>query len=372
MTIEHSPFAPPTTGDAPAAPPFGLPTLPRAATPTIATPTPAPAPFPAPTLPSPTTAPSTPLSTPPLAPLAATTPDRADAPNPKRSRTPLIVLAGLTVATIAGAAWFSMSSADDNPDDASSPQSNVLEPTSPADPDSAPPNQLDLAPQDVSSPIVVPIDDATEVVAQVDDNSAEADALDLLGLDETGNVVAAGHRFTWSSGSGDTTTITVDATTGDYAFESSDGFEWRLVDGTPFIRRGDLEWSQAESDTRESAQRLGLDGPVTVEQILDPLTAEYASSVMTQPDGGTTSMSAEIDAYGLWSDYPDERRIWLGLMGIPNAEDTVEPGEVIVVTATMAADGRTVNTFTVTTPEYASTYTLDQVFETAPVIAAPL
>jgi hypothetical protein len=265
----------------------------------------------------------------------------ANAPNPKRSRTPLIVLAGLTVATIVGSAWFSTSSTAENSADSSSPQSAELEPTSPAGPNAAQPNQLDLAPQDVSSPIVVPIDDATEVVAQVDDNSAAADALDLLGLDETGNVVAAGHRFTWRSGSGDTTTITVDTTTGDYAFEWSDGIEWRLVDGTPFIRRGDLEWSQAESDTRESAQRLGLDGPVTVEQILDPLTAEYASSMMTEPDDGTSSMSAEIDAYGLWSDYPDERRIWLDLMGIPNAEETVEPGEVIGVTASMTAEPST-------------------------------
>ncbi len=110
---------------------------------------------------------------------------------------------------------------------------------------------------------------------------------------------------------------------------------------------------------------------MTVEQILDRLIAEYASSMMTEPSGGVSSMSAEIDAYGLWSDCPDERRIGLDLMGIPNADETVEPGEVIVITASMAADDRTVDTFTVATPGHTSTYTLDQVFETAPVIAAP-
>ena len=85
-----------------------------------------------------------------------------------------------------------------------------------------------------------------------------------------------------------------------------------------------------------------------------------------------SSMSAEIDAYGLWSDYPGELRIWLGLMGIPSPGETVEPGDVIVVTASMATDGRTIDTFTVTTPEYDSTYRLDQVLQTAPDIAAPL
>lgn len=269
------------------------------------------------------------------------------------------MLAALAVATVAGATWFTLSNTDDSTDDAS-----------PVD-DSAPPADLDFAPQDVSSPLVAPIHDAADVVAEIDDNSGESEALDMLGLDETGNVVAAGHRFTWNYGTDDTTTITVDATTGNYAFESSDGVDWRRIDGTSYGRRGDLGWAQVDGDTLESAQRLGLDGPATIEQIVGPLTDEYASTVTDQRGDGTSVVYAEIDAHDLWSDHPDEHLTWLGLMGIPNPNQPVEPGSIIVVDALVAADGRTVETLTVTTSTFTSSYTLNEVFDTAPVIEVP-
>ena len=68
--------------------------------------------------------------------------------------------------------------------------------------------------------------------------------------------------------------------------------EWRMVGGTSYSRRGDLEWAQMDDEAFESVQRLGLDGPVTVEQILDPLTAEYASSTTCSSSSTQRSRSA--------------------------------------------------------------------------------
>lgn len=233
-------------------------------------------------------------------------------------------------------------------------------------------NQLDIAPQDVSNPIVVPIDDASEVMTQVDDNSSEAEALDLLGLDETGNIVAAGHQFTWSDGTGATATTTVDAATGDYAFESSDGFTYRRIDGTTYAGRNGVAWTEVDDGTGlDSVQRLGLDGPVTIDQIIDPLIDDYSSSVTNQRGDGTSAVSAEIDSHGLWNDHSLARLTWLAQMGIPNSEVDVEPGSIIVVDASVGTDGRTVETLTVTTPTFTSTYVLDEMFETAPVIDLP-
>jgi hypothetical protein len=269
------------------------------------------------------------------------------------------VLAVALVASIGlGYGWLAMS----KPDDEST--SSTREPTPST-------SALAIEPQDVSNPLVVPIDDASDVVAQIDDNSAEEEALDLLGLDQTGNPLAAGHRFTWSFGTDETTTITVDATTGNYAFESSDGFEWRRIDGTSYGRRGDIAWSEVDGDALGSVLRLGADGPVTIDQILDPITDEYASSVTRQLDDGTSAVYAEIDEHGLWNDLPAEHLRWLGLMGIPSPDQAIEPGAIIVVDVVLAADGRTVDTFTVTTEKFASSYTLDHLFETAPVIEVP-
>ncbi len=235
-----------------------------------------------------------------------------------------------------------------------------------------PQTQLDIAPQDVSNPIVVPIDDASEVMTQVDDNSSEAEALDLLGLDETGSIVAAGHRFTWSDGTGGTATTTVDAATGDYAFESSDGFRYRRIDGTTYAGRDGVAWSEVDGgDGLDSVQRLGLDGPVTIDQIVDPLIDDYSSSVTNQRGDGTSAVHVEIDSHGLWTDHSIQRLTWLAQMGIPNPEADVAPGSIIVVDASVGTDGRTVETFTVTTATFTSTYVLDEVFETAPVIEVP-
>ena len=49
-------------------------------------------------------------------------------------------------------------------------------------------------------------------------------------------------------------------------------------------------------------------------------------------------------------------------MGVPNPDQVVAPGSIIVVEASVGNDGRTVDTFTVTTPTFTSTYVLDEVF----------
>ncbi len=286
-------------------------------------------------------------------------PDRP-APTPKRrpARKVGIVVAGLIASAAIGYGWLVISTRD--------------EPSTSAPSEPAPPsNELAIEPQDVSNPLVVPIDDASEVVAEINDNSEETEALDLLGLDETGNTVAAGHRLTWSSGTGHTITITVDAATGNYAVESSDGFEWRRIDGTSYGRSGDMAWSQVDGSALESVPRLGLDGPVTIDQILDPLIGEYSSTVTDRRDDGTSTVNAEVDSYALWNDHPDQRLTWLALMGVPNPDQDVAPGSIIVVAASVRSDGRTVDNVTVTTPTLTSTYFLNEVFDTAPVIEVP-
>jgi hypothetical protein len=293
-------------------------------------------------------------------------PSAPSTPTPKRFRTPF-VLAGLAVATIAAAGWFALSTADDS---AASDSDSAT-----SGDESTPPTGLDIAPQDVSSPLVVPIDDASEVMAEVNDNSAEAEALDLLGLDETGNQVpdvqpAAGHRFTWTYGSDNAVTITVDTTTGNYQFESSDGIERRRVDGTSYDRRADITWTQTDGVVLESVPRLGFYGPITLEQIIDQVTDEYATSTTSQLADGTTQVTAEVDAFAYSEGHSGERLDWMTVLGHP-AATTVQPGEIVVIQAQLDADGSTVNLMTVTTSTFATSYTLDELFASAPVIAAP-
>lgn len=267
------------------------------------------------------------------------------------------VLAALLVATGVGYAWLVVSAPD--------------EPSTRSGQEPAVPSSPDIEPEEVSSPLVVPIDGASDVVADINDNASESEALEMLGLDEAGNVVAPGYRFTWSSDTGDTATVTVDATTGDYSFESSDGLEWRSLDGTSYARDSTLEWSEVDADALASTQRLGLDGPITIDELIDPITAEYSSSVTNQRGDGTSSLYVEINSAAYAAGHPDVRTQWLALMGLPNPDQEVEPGAIIIVDASVGTDGRTLESFTVATMAHETSYTLDEVFDSAPVIDTP-
>ncbi len=363
MTIEHSPFAPPALGDVPAAvPPPGIPTLPPSAPLSTPPPTVAAAPLPSaptlvgtPHLAPPSTADGVPS---PVSPIGAST--RSTPPKRKRSWGSFLVLGLLVVATIAGAAWYALS-APDGPGPAQEP---------------TPSTGLDIAPQDLSNPLLVPIDDASDVVAEIDDNSEEVDALDALGLDETGEPVVTaeavgGHRFTWNYGPDETSTVIVDTTTGNYAVVSGDGVELRHVDSRSFRRTAESPWVEVDSGTLEAVRPLGLDAPLTIDLVLDPVTEAYTSSAATPLDDGASLITAEVDAFAYSQAQPTERIRWMSLMGHPAIDDVVEPGDVVVVQAELAADGRTVERLTVTTSGFSTGYALGEIFTSAPAIDVP-
>jgi len=365
VTTDYSPFAPPTLGDAPGgatpAPPPSTPSLPQRGAPTaVPLPTLAPPPVTAPA-PVPTPVPAT--LAPTGAPESSATAEPSAAPpsEPPRSRRALVLLLLLGIVTIAGAVWFALLTTDDDGAGASVPP---------------PPSTLDIEAQDISSPVVAPIDDALVVASEIDDNAEEAEALDLLGLDETGDEVAdaapvLGHRFTWSYGTDQTATITVDATTGDYASVAQDGIEWRRVDGQSYGRRSDTEWTEVDGDLLESVPRLGLDAPITIDQVLDVTTSQHAASDTEARDDGTSVLTAEVDAFEYAAEQSATYLSWMSLFGHPANGGTVQPGDVVVIQAELAADGRTIDALNVTTATFTTSYTLDEVFETAPEIQAP-
>jgi hypothetical protein len=277
-----------------------------------------------------------------------------------RSGGSIFVLAILVAAAIGGGAWYALGESDD----AVPEQEPVVT------------SALDIEAQDVTSPLLVPIEDANDVIEAIDENSTEAEALDLLGLDETGNPIsaatnAAGYRFVWSYGTAETATVIVDATTGNFDFEVSDGTEWRRVDGTVFSRRDDLAWTLVDGNAFGSIQRLGLDAPLTIEQLVDPVTNEFTASAGTARDDGTSQVVAEIDAFAYAAARPDAFGDWMAQLGHPSDAAAIAPGDVVVVQAELATDARTIDLATVTTTTLTTSYELVELFETAPVIESP-
>ncbi len=225
----------------------------------------------------------------------------------------------------------------------------------------------------MTNPILVPIEDANEVVEAVNENSAEAEALDALGLDATGDPIsaatnAAGYRFVWKDGTAQTATVVVDATTGNFDFGVSDGTEWRRIDGTVFVRRDGAAWSPVDGDPFGSIRRLGLDAPLTIEQLIDPVTGEFTASASTAGDDGTSRVVAEVDAFAYAAARPEAFADWMTQLGHPGDPAAVAPGDVVVVQADIGTDARTIELATVTTTTFATNYELVELFDTAPVI----
>jgi len=221
-------------------------------------------------------------------------------------------------------------------------------------------------------------------MVEIDDNSTEAEALELLGLDEEGNPVSddvadgaaaaesiAGHRFTWSDGTDSSVNITVDATTGNYRVESTDGTERRYVDSTSYSRRGDIAWTQTDGDAFASVRRMGFDGPMLIAEVLDPVTVGYTTSPPDELDDGTTVITAEVDAFAYSQSHPNEYAAFMTSLGHPVGTEAVQPGDIVIVQAELGADGGTIEMMTVETATFTTSYVLDEVFDTAPVIETP-
>ncbi len=273
----------------------------------------------------------------------------------------MLMVAVLALGAIGGGAWYALGQSDD---------------AAPTEQEPATTSALDIEAQDVTNPILVPIEDANDVVEAIDENSTEAEALDALGLDATGNPIsaaanAAGYRFVWSYGTAETATVIVDATTGNFGFEVSDGTEWRRIDGTVFVRRDDTAWSPVDGDPLGSIGRLGLDAPLTIEQLIDPVTSEFTASASTERDDGSSEVVAEIDAFAYAAARPEAFGDWMTQLGHPSNPATIAPGDVVVVQADIGTDARTIDLATVTTTTFVTSYELLELFETAPVIESP-
>ncbi len=271
----------------------------------------------------------------------------------------MLLLAVLVVAAIGGGAWYALGQSAETV----------------SEPEPATTSSLDIVAQDVTNPLLVPIEDANDVLDAIDENSTEAEALDALGLDPTGNAVsaatnAAGYRFVWNYGTAETATVIVDATTGNFDFDVSDGTEWRRIGDTVFGRRDDLAWTTVV-DPFGSIQRLGLDAPLTIEQLFDPVTTEYTTSVTNERDDGTSQVVAEVDAFAYATARPDAFGDWMKQLGHPSDAAAFAPGDIVVVQAEISADDRTIDLVTVTTATFATSYELVELFETPPVIDAP-
>lgn len=360
MSTEFSAFAPPSLDGAPAAPSLpsptiAAPTLPGAgAIPQLPS-LPTAAGAPAASIPAPSS-PSEALLSSSLLPV-----DEQDGSGPTSQSFGLT--AGLIALVIGACALVAYGFVSMSPTD-------TAEPTPPP------------ADEAATSPLVIPIENARDVVADFNDNSGEVELLNELGLDATGNplahaeqtpaaaAAAAGHRFTWSYGTGDASTVTVDSTTGNFSFESTTGTQYRLVDGTSFVRAGvAASWSQVDGDALETIQRLGLEQPITVDSIVADIES-IAAIATTRSDDGTTLVSISIDDMEFATAMPDVRIAWLAEMGVPNS-DAVLDGAFITADAAVAPDGQTIDQLVVTAGPWTSTYQLDQVFDIAPVIEAP-
>jgi hypothetical protein len=264
------------------------------------------------------------------------------------------------MAAVGGGAWYALGSTDDA--------------TSPPDPDSS--TQLDIAPQDVSNPLIVPIDDAEDVIAEIDENGSESEALDALGLDDTGNPIAAvdavaGYRYTWDFGAARTATVTVDVTTGDSVTVDGSGLEIRRIGNRAFASTGGSPWVELDPSADSSAPPLGFDALLTIDRVLDSTTAGFSTSVTMVRGDDTSRQTAEVDAFRYASEQPEAFRRWMTGLGHPEAESPFAPGDLVVVQADLATDGHTIDLMTVATATSTTSYSLDEVLATAPLVELP-
>jgi hypothetical protein len=390
VNTQLSDFEPPSFEkvDALAAPTLQPPTIPVLDPPSplaVALPSPSPAPPPAllppmvpdpapravtlmPTLPQaggmtsggPTLAPTlapTPAPNTAAVPFAETVPSafalpRKQAARSSRTNRSTLVVGLLGIVVVAGVAFLSYRKVV-GPDDVEAPSTPTAPPPVPA------------------SPILVPINDAREVVAEINDNPAEEELLDELGLDPVGQPQVAGYLFTTLDADGAVLSIQVDATTGNYSIESATGLGFRSIDGVTSRRAATAgAWAQVDAAEIEAIQRFGLDGVAVATDVIPVDLAPYVALVSTEVVNGVETSIHRVDVANLRTTDPALMATWSSPFGL----DPVTLGSVGTepVTITMTSDAQgTLQTFVITPPEPArsTTYRLEAIYDAPPVIS---
>lgn len=118
-----------------------------------------------------------------------------------------------------------------------------------------------------ASPILEPIDDAQDVVDDI--NGTATEALDELGLDPTGRPQPLGYRFTTIDALGTSLTVTVDTTTGNFAIDGDNGSAFRSISDNVVTRLVATDpWSPIDAGAADVIQPFGLEQALQVQDVL--------------------------------------------------------------------------------------------------------
>lgn len=207
-----------------------------------------------------------------------------------------------------------------------------------------------------SSPLIEPIDDAREVTDVINTSEGEAELLDELGLDATGQPAdaqegqPAGYEFSTTDAAGVSSTVKVDTTTGNYSVDSDDGSGFRLIDGASFARVGtEGGWDDVG---RDDVQRFGITSLPTEATALPENIAPYASEVSREvsisESGDVETAVQRVDVASLRFEQPAELIAWASPFGLAGTD-----GDIVVTTVadmerglrsfTLQSDGATVS-----------------------------
>ncbi len=271
----------------------------------------------------------------------------------------------------------------------STPAESTPAESAPADVEDA--AQLPVSPDAATDPTsdIGIIADANDIVAEINDNDEEIEALELLDLDPVGPFAAApdavifdgdeiadgtasvsdaqSYSFSWSYPAGTSITAWIDASTGDFQMTTAANHVLRSVDGLLYeqaVPGG--QWSL--SPLQEFADRsfVGRDRLITMPSMLPEEMLAFATVSEIGEDGFGSYL---IDDVAFHRENPQLRSDWLTIWGfdasvVPtestDAEgvmpDAAGPGQILVHTE--GGLDSVVTTATVSTPAGTSTYVL--------------
>lgn len=218
------------------------------------------------------------------------------------------------------------------------------------------------------------LDDANDVVDDINANAQEEELLADLGLDATGNPVVVqgagvGYRFTWADPSGQDLDIIVDTAGDNYSVTASDGISFRFIDGKYFGQAGtDGEWYELADDPFGAIPVVGLAGIPFEAEIVPPSMTPYI--VSDTVDGPTRVLMVDDAAFAA-ADL-DARNAWLAPWGLID-EDAASASSV-VIRLTFDPSGDNVVGTHIETPAIGgfASFSITETYEVAPVIANPM
>ncbi len=256
----------------------------------------------------------------------------------KKLRTAIVVI-GVVVALVVGFVAYTVITGDS---DSGSTPSDL--PRLPQD---------DQLVEDPSSPLLVPIDDARDVVGEIDQNGEEVAALDELGLDATGGALPAGYEFTTNAIDGTTRTVRVDAATGDHRVLADDGAGYSLVDGEMSV------FGPVDGDHAATALGFGLDGLLTEADLVPDAIAAFTTEQSREPADDLVTAQFVVDVPALREEQPAELISWASPFGFADTDDDV------TLDVVSGQDGR-VRSFSIRTSDTTIGYQLVSMFDEAP------